>query len=228
MILHDYKHPHHRVSEDVHPAPKPGILAKLTSTSSAIGHQPARTLKTPPHLITTTSVVTVISTPTIQNAGPIPPDLRTSRRLALRARPLTSRTALGSRSLHPPARHRPHLRWLRHSSGYNPNSSFSMGPRRLTNPAADPVQSIYLNALRDYKPKAESLADAEGQVKKWSPPATPSAPDSASAAELAAYESQVVEVEGQEASADGQVVESKVEDWFEEEATFGTEEPHGH
>lgn len=96
-----------------------------------------------------------------------------------------------------------------------------------TSPLADAVQTIYLNALRDYKPKPESLADSEGQVKKWVPPAAPAIPESADASianQLGAYESQVVEVEGQEASADGEVVAAKVEDWFDEEATFGGEE----
>lgn len=87
------------------------------------------------------------------------------------------------------------------------------------NSAADLVQSIYLNALRDYKPAAEKASDSEGQVKKWSAPAAPKAPEASDAAfvsSLAEYESSIVEVEGQEAGADGEIVAAKHEDWFDE------------
>jgi len=60
-------------------------------------------------------------------------------------------------------------------------------------------------------------------VKKWAPPAAPQSPEAAEASlaqELKAYEAQEVEVEGQSAEAGA---EAKEEDWFEEEANFGTE-----
>ncbi|TGZ81462.1 hypothetical protein EX30DRAFT_340739 [Ascodesmis nigricans] len=85
--------------------------------------------------------------------------------------------------------------------------------------SADIVQTIYLNALRDYKPAAEKASDSEGQVKKWAVPATPKAPESADAAfvsTLAEYEAAAVEIEGQaETSATGEPV--KEEKWFVEE-----------
>lgn len=85
--------------------------------------------------------------------------------------------------------------------------------------AADFVQSIYLNALRDYKPAVEKATDSEGQVKKWAAPAAPKAPEAADASfvsSLAEYEASIVEVEGQEAGADGEIVAAKAEDWFDE------------
>jgi len=95
---------------------------------------------------------------------------------------------------------------------------------------ADPVQDIYLRELKAYKSKPESLANAEGQVKKWSPPNPPPLPESANAGiaqELSAYESEAVEVEGQEApAAGGTTLPVKEDDWFEEEATFGEKEAH--
>ncbi|KAI5788444.1 ATP synthase complex subunit H [Geopyxis carbonaria] len=89
---------------------------------------------------------------------------------------------------------------------------------------ADAVQSIYLQALKDYKPKPESASAAEGVVKKWAAPAAPAVPETVDAAELAAYKASAVEVEGQEPAAGG-VVAAKEEDWFEEEVAFAEEEP---
>jgi F-type H+-transporting ATPase subunit h len=89
----------------------------------------------------------------------------------------------------------------------------------------DPIQDIYLRELRNYKPKPESAAEAAEAVKKWSVPAAPALPESANASiaeELAAYESQTVEVEGQgSAVVGGETVAVKEEDWFEEDVAFG-------
>lgn len=89
---------------------------------------------------------------------------------------------------------------------------------------ADLVQDIYLSALKSYKPAAPNANDSEGQVKKWAPPAAPPSPEAAEASlaqELKAYEVQEVEIEGQSTEPGA---EAKEEDWFEEEANFGTEE----
>jgi F-type H+-transporting ATPase subunit h len=92
----------------------------------------------------------------------------------------------------------------------------------------DPIQDIYLRELRAYKPKPESAAAAAEAVKKWSPPAAPALPESANASiasELAAYESQAVEVEGQDAAPAGEVA-AKEEDWFEEDVVFAEKDAH--
>lgn len=81
------------------------------------------------------------------------------------------------------------------------------------------MQSIYLNALRDYKPAPEKASDSEGQVKKWAVPAAPKAPESADAgfvSALSEYEASVAEVEGQaETGVAGET--AKEEKWFAEE-----------
>ncbi|PWW74696.1 hypothetical protein C7212DRAFT_298495 [Tuber magnatum] len=92
----------------------------------------------------------------------------------------------------------------------------------------DLVQDIYLAALKTYKPTATKTNDSEGQVKKWAPPAAPLSPEAAEASlaqELKAYEAQEVEVEWANAEPG---VEAQGEDWFEEEANFGTEESAKH
>lgn len=56
--------------------------------------------------------------------------------------------------------------------------------------------------------------DADGQVQKFSAPATPKSPEESDIAnELKSYEASTVDIEGQ---AEGGVVEQEV-DWFEEE-----------
>lgn len=95
--------------------------------------------------------------------------------------------------------------------------------------AADLVQEIYLRELKAYKPVPEKASDAEGQVKKWSPPAPPKAPDSIGATladELKAYEAAEVEVEGQASTTDG--ASAKDDDWFEEDLAFPPEEDAHH
>jgi F-type H+-transporting ATPase subunit h len=92
----------------------------------------------------------------------------------------------------------------------------------------DPIMDIYLRELRSYKPKPETLAAAAEAVKKWTPPSPPPLPESANASianELAAYEAQAVEVEGQDATASGEVA-AKEEDWFEEDVVFAEKDAH--
>ncbi|KKK19245.1 hypothetical protein ARAM_005285 [Aspergillus rambellii] len=80
---------------------------------------------------------------------------------------------------------------------------------------ADPVQDLYLRELRAYKPTPIKAGDAEAHVQKFSAPAAPQSPEEANlASDLGAYESQVVEVEGQAATGEPAPVE---ESWFEEE-----------
>ncbi|KAI5815733.1 mitochondrial F1F0 ATP synthase subunit Atp14 [Pyronema omphalodes] len=93
---------------------------------------------------------------------------------------------------------------------------------------ADPIQDIYLRELKAFKPKPESAAAAAEAVKKWAAPAAPALPESANssiASELAAYESQAVEVEGQDAPVEGEVA-AKEEDWFEEDVVFAEKAAH--
>ncbi|KAF8245293.1 hypothetical protein K440DRAFT_662956 [Wilcoxina mikolae CBS 423.85] len=92
---------------------------------------------------------------------------------------------------------------------------------------ADPIQEIYLRELKTIKPKPESAASAEEAVKKWTPPAAPALPESANASladELSTYETQAVEVEGQE-GVEGEVA-AKEEDWFEEDVAFAEKDAH--
>ncbi|KAJ5717549.1 hypothetical protein N7488_003195 [Penicillium malachiteum] len=80
---------------------------------------------------------------------------------------------------------------------------------------ADPVQDLYLRELKAYKPTPVKAGDADAHVHKFAPPQAPASPEEANlAGELSAYESQVVEVEGQAAAGEAAPVE---ESWFEEE-----------
>ncbi|EZF11151.1 hypothetical protein H112_07738 [Trichophyton rubrum D6] len=88
--------------------------------------------------------------------------------------------------------------------------SFATTPTRR----ADPVQDLYIRELAAYKPSPRKANDAEGQVQKFSPPAAPQSPEEANiSADLKAYESQAVEVEGQGQEA-GQPTPVE-EDWLE-------------
>ncbi|EGD94977.1 hypothetical protein TESG_02472 [Trichophyton tonsurans CBS 112818] len=88
--------------------------------------------------------------------------------------------------------------------------SFATTPIRR----ADPVQDLYIRELAAYKPTPRKANDAEGQVQKFSPPAAPQSPEEANiSADLKAYESQAVEVEGQGQEA-GQPTPVE-EDWLE-------------
>ncbi|EAS32602.3 mitochondrial F1F0 ATP synthase subunit Atp14 [Coccidioides immitis RS] len=77
---------------------------------------------------------------------------------------------------------------------------------------ADPVQDLYLRELRAYKPAPLKPSDADAYVQKFVMPTPPPSPEEANiAAELKAYETQEVEVEGQAAPGEAAVEE----DWFE-------------
>ncbi|KAK2798163.1 hypothetical protein FQN51_007849 [Onygenales sp. PD_10] len=79
---------------------------------------------------------------------------------------------------------------------------------------ADLVQDLYLRELRAYKPAPTKASDADAYVQKFSVPKPPPSPEESNiAADLKAYETQEVEVEGQSASGEPTPVE---EDWFEE------------
>ena len=83
---------------------------------------------------------------------------------------------------------------------------------------ADFVQELYLKELKAYKTPAVKLEDSVGQVATFSLPKAPASPEEADlASSLQEYESMAVEVEGQEASADGQIAAAPVEDWLVEE-----------
>jgi len=93
---------------------------------------------------------------------------------------------------------------------------------------ADLVQEIYLRELKAHKLKPESAAAAEEAVRKWAPPPAPPLPESANAnttSELSAYESQAVEVEGQDAATEGAAA-AQAEDWFEEDVAFAEKDAH--
>lgn len=80
---------------------------------------------------------------------------------------------------------------------------------------ADIVTDLYLKSLREFKPTAAKASDAEGQVKAWSAPAPPQAPESASnvESELSAYESS--EVESASSGASSTTSSESEGDWFE-------------
>ncbi|CAK7216155.1 ATP synthase F0 subcomplex subunit H atp14 [Sporothrix curviconia] len=83
---------------------------------------------------------------------------------------------------------------------------------------ADFVQELYLKELKAYKVPAVKPEDAQGQVATFILPTTPPSPEEADlASSLQEYESMAVEVEGQEASADGEAAAAPVEDWLVEE-----------
>ncbi|KAK9479453.1 ATP synthase complex subunit H-domain-containing protein [Lipomyces japonicus] len=77
----------------------------------------------------------------------------------------------------------------------------------------DIIQDLYLKELKAYKVPVVKASDSVGQVKPWEIPAAPKAPtlEAGTAADLAEYESQVVEVEGVSAAVEE---EPEVEDWF--------------
>ncbi|OAX82628.1 hypothetical protein ACJ72_03021 [Emergomyces africanus] len=80
---------------------------------------------------------------------------------------------------------------------------------------ADLVQDLYLREVRAYKIPPAKPSDADAHVQKFNAPKPPPSPEEANiAADLKAYESQVVEVEGQAASGEPAPIE---EDWFEDE-----------
>lgn len=79
---------------------------------------------------------------------------------------------------------------------------------------ADLIQDMYLKNLREYKVPPQKASDAEGQVQKFNPPATPKSPEEANlASDMKEYEDQVVEIEGQAAVGETQEPE---QDYFED------------
>lgn len=92
-------------------------------------------------------------------------------------------------------------------------STVFQATNRLTN--ADIVTDLYLKSLREFKPTAAKASDSEGQVKSWSAPAPPQAPESASnvESELSAYESS--EVESASSGSSATASSENDGDWFE-------------
>lgn len=74
---------------------------------------------------------------------------------------------------------------------------------------------MYLKSLKDFKPTPAKASDSEGQVKNWSSPAPPKAPEAASdvASELSAYESS--EAESSSSAPTGSTKSESDGDWFE-------------
>lgn len=69
--------------------------------------------------------------------------------------------------------------------------------------------------MKAYKTPAVKANDAEGQVKKFTPPSTPKSPEETDIAnELKSYEASTVDVEGQ--AEDGSAAEPEAS-WFEED-----------
>ncbi len=87
------------------------------------------------------------------------------------------------------------------------------------------IQDLYLKELKAYKPPQQKASDAEGHVKKFSPPPAPQSPEEVDlASQMKDYEDQVVEIEGQVAA--GEV--SGVEEDFFEDLEEAEEEPTHH
>ncbi|MCJ1345613.1 hypothetical protein MMC31_003821 [Peltigera leucophlebia] len=102
-----------------------------------------------------------------------------------------------------------------------------MGSRRTfiaPSPArrADFVQDLYVKELRAFKPTPLKPTDSDGHVQQFSLPKARAPPEESDVAkDLKSYDSQVVEVEGQEAGG-GAI--STEEDWFEDDEE--SEEAH--
>ena len=80
---------------------------------------------------------------------------------------------------------------------------------------ADLVQELYLRELKAYKPTPIKSSDSEGHVQKFSAPQPPKSPgEDDISADLKAYDSQQVEIEGQAADGEAGLIK---DDWFEEE-----------
>lgn len=89
-----------------------------------------------------------------------------------------------------------------------------MALRECTN-GIDIVTDMYLKNLKEFKPTPAKASDSEGQVKTWSAPAPPQAPESAANvdSELSQYASSEVE-----SSASGEASQATADsegDWFE-------------
>ncbi|EEQ27898.1 ATP synthase H chain [Microsporum canis CBS 113480] len=88
--------------------------------------------------------------------------------------------------------------------------SFATTPIRR----ADPVQDLYIRELAAYKPAPRKANDADAHVQKFVAPSPPPSPEESNiSADLKAYETQAVEVEGQGQEA-GEPTPIE-EDWLE-------------
>lgn len=87
----------------------------------------------------------------------------------------------------------------------------------MHNPA-DFVQELYIKELRAFKPTPLKANDSDGHVQQFSLPKARASPEESSdiAKDLKSYDSQLVEVEGQEV-AGGEGARATEEDWFEDD-----------
>ncbi|KAK9451632.1 ATP synthase complex subunit H-domain-containing protein [Limtongia smithiae] len=78
----------------------------------------------------------------------------------------------------------------------------------------DALQELYIKELKAYKAPVIKASDSVGQVKPWIAPAAPAIPavEAFAAADLAEYDTQVVEVEG--IAAVEEVPTEDLDDWF--------------
>ena len=81
-----------------------------------------------------------------------------------------------------------------------------------------------MKELKAYKPSPIKSSDSEGHVQKFSAPQPPKSPgEDDISADLKAYDSQQVEIEGQSTGGEAGVVE---DDWFEAEDEEGAHAAH--
>ena len=82
---------------------------------------------------------------------------------------------------------------------------------------ADFVQDLYVKELRAFKPTPLKANDSDGHVQQFSLPKARASPEESSdiAQDLKSYDSQPVDVEGQEVAAGG--ARATEEDWFEDD-----------
>lgn len=100
----------------------------------------------------------------------------------------------------------------------------SKAPLLITS-SADFVQDLYIKELRGFKPTPLKPNDSDGQVQQFSLPKARASPEESDIAkDLKSYDSQVVEVEGQEVA--GRAISTE-EDWFEDDEDSG-EAPAAH
>lgn len=82
----------------------------------------------------------------------------------------------------------------------------------------DIVTDMYLKSIKEFKPTPAKASDAEGQVKNWSIPKAPAAPETTTdvSSELSAYESAETETAGSKGTASSSESDG---DWFELDTT---------
>lgn len=93
----------------------------------------------------------------------------------------------------------------------------SLAPRGRAHKPADFIQELYVKELRAFKPTPLKPTDSDGHVQQFSLPKARSPPEETSdiANDLKSYDSQLVEVEGQEVG--GADTRARDEDWFEDD-----------